>query len=70
MTQTAERPPRFSIQVNSRARVTRDYAYYIENRLRERYRLEGVPAIIDFVERDERANHTQGRSQGRRRQAR
>ena len=54
MTQTAERPPRFSIQVNSRARVTRDYAYYIENRLRERYRLEGVPAIIDFVERDER----------------
>jgi GTP-binding protein len=54
MTQTAERPPRFSIQVNSRARVTRDYAYFIENRLRERYRLEGVPAIIDFVERNER----------------
>ncbi len=54
MTQTAERPPRFSIQVNSRARVTRDYAYYIENRLRERYRLEGVPAIIDFVARSER----------------
>jgi GTP-binding protein len=54
MTQTGVRPPRFSIQVNSRARVTRDYAYYIENRLRERYRLEGVPAIIDFVARNER----------------
>ena len=54
MTQTGERPPRFSIQVNSRARVTRDYAYYVENRLRERYRLEGVPAIIDFVARNER----------------
>src|SRR5579875_1005947 len=54
MTQTAERPPRFSIQVNSRARVTRDYAYFIENRLRERYRLQGVPTIIDFVEREER----------------
>jgi GTPase len=54
MTQTAERPPRFSIQVNSRARVTRDYAYYIENRLRERYGLDGVPLIIDFVERNER----------------
>ncbi len=54
MTQTAERPPRFSIQVNNRARVTRDYAYFIENRLRERYRLEGVPAIIDFVARNER----------------
>jgi GTP-binding protein len=59
MTQTAERPPRFSIQVNSRARVTRDYAYYVENRLRERYRLEGVPAIIDFVERGEQRVDTQ-----------
>ena len=54
MTQTGERPPRFSIQVNSRQRVTRDYAYFIENRLRERYRLEGIPLIIDFVERKER----------------
>ncbi|MGI8903874.1 MAG: ribosome biogenesis GTPase Der [Solirubrobacteraceae bacterium] len=54
MTQTSERPPRFSVQVNSRARLTREYAYYLENRLRERYRLEGVPLIIDFVERGER----------------
>jgi GTP-binding protein len=56
MTQTAEGRGgglRFTIQVNSRARVTRDYAYFLENRLRERYRLEGVPAIIDFVERGE-----------------
>ena len=63
MTQTAERPPRFSIQVNSRARVTRDYAYYIENRLRERYRLEGVPTIIDFVERSERRPGGTGRTE-------
>ena len=34
--------------------VTRDYAYYLENRLRERFRLEGVPLVIDFVERRER----------------
>jgi GTP-binding protein len=54
MTQTGERPPRFSVQVNSRPRVTRDYAYYLENRLRERYRLEGIPLIIDFVERSQR----------------
>jgi GTP-binding protein len=53
MTQTGVSPPRFSIQVNSRARVTRDYAYYIENRLRERYRMEGIPLVIDFVERGE-----------------
>jgi GTP-binding protein len=54
MAQTGERPPRFSIQINSRSRLTRDYAYYLENRLRERYRLEGIPLVIDFVERRER----------------
>jgi GTPase len=60
MTQTGERPPRFSIQVNSRHRVTRDYAYFIENRLRERYRLDGIPLIIDFVERKERRGEGRG----------
>jgi len=59
MSQTAERPPRFSIQVNSRARITRDYAYFIENRMRERYHLEGIPLIIDFVERSERRGPVQ-----------
>lgn len=54
MTQIDERPPRFAIQVNSRARVTRDYAYFIENRLRARYGMDGVPLIIDFVERGTR----------------
>jgi GTP-binding protein len=54
MAQIGERPPRFAIQVNSRGRVTRDYAYYIENRLRARYSLEGIPLIIDFVERGQR----------------
>jgi GTP-binding protein len=52
--QTETRPPRFVIQVNNRNRVTRDYAYFIENRLRARYGLDGVPVIIDFVERKER----------------
>jgi GTP-binding protein len=54
MAQIDERPPRFAIQVNSRTRVTRDYAYFIENRLRARYALDGVPLIIDFVERGQR----------------
>lgn len=49
--QIGERPPRFAIQVNSRSRVTRDYAYFVENRLRARYGLDGVPVIIDFNER-------------------
>jgi GTP-binding protein len=52
--QIGVRPPRFSIQVNSRNRVTRDYAYFIENRLRERYGLDGIPLIIDFAERKRR----------------
>jgi GTP-binding protein len=54
MTQIDERPPRFAIQVNSRTRVTRDYAYFLENRLRARYGMDGVPLIIDFVERGQR----------------
>jgi GTP-binding protein len=55
MTQIGTRPPRFAIQVNSRRRVTRDYAYFIENRLRARYGMDGVPLIIDFVERGDRS---------------
>jgi GTPase len=54
MAQIGERPPRFAIQVNSRRRVTRDYAYFVENRLRARYGMDGVPLIIDFVERGQR----------------
>jgi GTP-binding protein len=54
MAQIGERPPRFAIQVNSRGRVTRDYAYFLENRLRARYGMDGVPLIVDFVERGTR----------------
>ena len=54
MAQIGERPPRFAISVNARNRLTRDYAYFVENRLRERYRLQGVPVIIDFVEKRDR----------------
>jgi GTP-binding protein len=54
MAQVGTRPPRFAIQVNSRDRVTRDYAYFIENRLRARYAMDGVPVIIDFNERKQR----------------
>jgi GTP-binding protein len=54
MAQIGTRPPRFSIHVNHRARLTRDYAYFVENRLRDRYALEGIPLVIDFVERKQR----------------
>jgi GTP-binding protein len=52
--QIAERPPRFAVQVNARSRVTRDYAYYLENRLRARYGMDGIPLVIDFVARSAR----------------
>lgn len=41
-------PPRFAIEVNDRTLVTRDFGFYVENRLRAQYGLDGVPVIIDF----------------------
>jgi len=35
--------------VNDAGLVTRDYAYWVENQIRERFDLEGTPVIIDFV---------------------
>jgi GTP-binding protein len=54
MAQIGVKPPRFSIQVNSRKRITRDYAYFLENRLRDRYALDGIPLVIDLVEHTSR----------------
>ena len=51
VTQFEEAPPRFAIQVNDRTLITRDWAYFLENRLRERYGLQGVPLVIDFKAR-------------------
>jgi GTP-binding protein len=49
--QVQSRPPRFRLTVNDRSRVTRDYAYWLENQLREALALQGVPVILDLVER-------------------
>jgi GTP-binding protein len=54
LAQIETRPPRFALQVNNRNKMTRDYAYYLENRLRARYGLDGVPVIIDVRERKDR----------------
>ena len=48
MAQYDVRPPRFSVQVNDRGLLTRSYGFFLENRLRERYGLEGVPLVIDY----------------------
>jgi GTP-binding protein len=50
-TQVNVRPPRFRLFVNDPGLVTRDYGYWVENRLREHFSLEGVPVVIDFVRR-------------------
>ncbi|HET9163728.1 MAG TPA: ribosome biogenesis GTPase Der [Solirubrobacterales bacterium] len=47
--QIGEAPPRIAIQVNDRRLIVRDWAYHLENRMRETYGLEGIPLIIDFV---------------------
>jgi GTPase len=46
--QVTTRPPRFRFTVNDPALVTRDYAYWVENQLREQFELEGVPVVVDF----------------------
>jgi GTPase len=50
-TQVSARPPRFRFSVNDPALITRDYGYWIENQIRDRFELEGVPVTIDFVPR-------------------
>ena len=41
-------PPRMAIEINDRTLVTRDFGFYVENRLRAQFGLEGVPLVIDF----------------------
>jgi GTP-binding protein len=50
-TQVRARPPRFRLFVNDPGLMTRDYGYWVENRMREHFALQGVPVIIDFVRR-------------------
>jgi len=56
--QIGERPVRVAIQVNDRKLITRDWAYHLENRMRETYGLEGVPLVIDFVPRSGRRTYS------------
>ena len=53
--QVGRRPPRFAIQINDRRLITREWAFHLENRLREAYELQGIPLVIDFVPRTRRS---------------
>jgi GTP-binding protein len=56
--QVGRRPPRFAIQVNDRRLIARDWAFHLENRLRDSYGLQGVPLVIDYVPRKGRRNRS------------
>ncbi len=58
--QVGTRPPRIAIQVNDRRLISRDWAFHLENRLRERYRLEGVPLVVDFIPKASRERRGRG----------
>jgi GTP-binding protein len=60
--QVGRRPPRFAIQVNDRRLITRDWAFHLENRLREAYSMQGVPLVIDYVPRKGRRNRSEQRA--------
>jgi GTP-binding protein len=59
-------PPRFALQVNDRGLIPREWAFHLENRLREAYGWEGVPLVIDFIPKSARRGRGSGRP-GRRR---
>jgi GTP-binding protein len=66
-TQAEAGPPKFLFYVNDRRLITRDYGYFLENRLRQRYRLEGVPLDIQFADRERRARRSGSPRSGARR---
>lgn len=48
ISQPATAPPRIIIKVNSKSLVTKPYATYLENELRERFGYHGCPLVIEF----------------------
>lgn len=47
LVQTGEAPPTFRLDVNDRSLMTRDYGFWLENRLRQAFDLDGVPLVIE-----------------------
>ena len=60
--QVGRRPPRFAIQVNDRRLINRDWAFHLENRLRDAYGLQGIPLVIDYVPRKMRGRARRSRA--------
>lgn len=47
LVQTGEAPPTFRLEVNDRSLMTRDYGFWLENRMRQRFDMDGVPLVIE-----------------------
>jgi GTPase len=47
LVQTGVNPPTFRLEVNDRSLMTRDYGFWIENRLRQHLDLDGIPVEIE-----------------------
>ncbi len=51
LVQTGVGPPIFRLEVNDRSLMTRDYGFWLENRLRDRFDMAGVPVDIEVRSR-------------------
>ena len=51
LVQTSEAPPVLRLDVNDRTLMTRDYGFWLENRLRQRFDLDGVPLVLQVRDR-------------------
>lgn len=53
-TQVGERPPQMLFFVRDPSKVTEMYQRYVENELRKRFEMRGVPIVMEFRERQRR----------------
>jgi len=52
LSQTDTSPPALRLVVNDPALMTRDYGYFLENRIRREFGLDGVPILLDVRGRE------------------
>ncbi|HWH15423.1 MAG TPA: ribosome biogenesis GTPase Der [Miltoncostaeaceae bacterium] len=51
LVQISEAPPVLRLDVNDRTLMTRDYGFWLENRIRQRFDLDGVPIVLQVRDR-------------------
>ena len=53
VSQTGNKPPKFTFNVNNKGLIHFSYERYLENKIRENFDLEGTPIILQFKNRGE-----------------